>query len=177
MLKKCIRLCALLAVGTIGVSGALADINVEFYAQDSVIASPGQTVLVDILADIPVADATLVWGLDLNVVDPAIATWELVGIGPAWIDAGGTIDGDGLAGLAFPLGVYGDDILLATVEFTGVSEGITGIGLGADGEDEGFGLDPDGFANVIFGTGTVEVLPEPTTLLLLSLGLALVRRR
>lgn len=177
MLRKCIRLCAVLAVGSLGLSAALGDVSVGFDAQDSVILTPGQTVLVDVVADM--SDPILAWGLDVTVADPGIATWELISIGANWIDPGTTIDGDGLAGLAFPTGLTGHQVL-ATLRFTGHAEGITGIGLNDDyptQEDEGFAMDPSGMATVLYGVGTIEVLPEPTTLVLLSLGLALIRRR
>ncbi|MBU0639873.1 MAG: PEP-CTERM sorting domain-containing protein [Planctomycetes bacterium] len=178
-----LRFCSvLLAVTTLAVGGAWADIMVDVNPVDATISDVGLTVTVDIVADIPEADAILVWGLDLDVADPGIADWTLVSIGPLFNAVQQTPDGDLLGGLVpQPGNVWGDDILLATVEFAGYAVGITGITLGDDyptDVTEGFGLDPTGFATVVYGAGTVEVLPEPATLSLMALaGLALLRRR
>lgn len=178
MHRNCTRLCAILAVSALAVSAASADVTVGFVPDFAQIASPGGTVQVDIVADIPAGEPILGWGIDLTVDTPAIASWSLVDIGADWFSVG-TADGDGLAGLAFASSVTGQSVL-ATIEFTGVAPGTTGLTLGYTAGDgtEGLALDPSGFATVIFNTGTLEVLPEPATLTLLALGcLGLIRRR
>lgn len=88
--------------------------------------------------------------------------------GPEWVPAFAP-DGDGLAGIAFPTGVSGNDILLATITFSGDAVGETDLFLSTTPQDltEGFGLDPTGFAEVSFAPGHVEVIPEPASVSLL----------
>jgi len=169
-------------IGTVGLGAAWADIDVFFSPQDSVIAAPGFTTTVDIVADIPEADAVVGWGLDVSIVNTLIATLTNVAIEEVVWDAAFAPDGDDLAALApAPDSVWGTGIVLATLTFTGQSAGVTGIALGATPGDntEGFALDPGvgGFATANYGTGTVTVLPEPASLVLLAAAGLLLRRR
>lgn len=176
-------LCSALLIGLM-VSPAIADIAVSLVPQDSVVELSGGPFTIDIVADIPEADKCVGWGLDLTILDPLIAdfTGSIV-IGPSWTPAAPSEnkDSDGLAGLAFPDGVFGDDILLATVEFQPLAYGTTGLELSDDYPadlTEGFALWASGFATVNYGVGSISVIPEPATLTLLVLGgLAALRRR
>jgi len=176
-------LCSIFAVGMLTMASASATIMVDFEPWDAYIYGPiGDTVEVEIWADIPEADAILGWGLDLIVDDPSIAdvTGTPVIGGDFYAGAGG--DGDGLAGLAFPDPIWGPHVTLATVTFERISpiDWIwTDIWMDATEGDlkEGFLLaDGINFADWYSLTGYVNT-PEPASLTMLALfGLALRRR-
>ena len=135
---------------------------------------------VDIVANIPQAEAVAGWGLDFEILDPSIVSnTGAVLIGPSWTTAP-SLDGDNLAGLGFPDTVWGE-VVLATVILMPMQEGSTNLLLSDDAQTdgtEGFALFPSGLADVEYTGGTVTVIPEPTVLTLLGLGgLLIVRRR
>lgn len=169
----------ILVAGVLAGSAAAATVDVYLVPQHSVI-NLGDTVWVDIMADI--SDPVLGWGLDLDAASPAIAnkTGNL-SIGPSWNPATAA-DGDDLAGVVPfpPIGIAGDGILLASVEFIGLSLGVTDLILGDDYPadlTEGFALDPSGFASVTYTNGSITVIPEPAALSLLMLGGLFAARR
>ncbi len=133
----------------------------------------GEVFTMDILAD--VGDPLVGWGLDLWF-DPSILS--LVGppaIGPRWFQTNAP-DGDGLAGLAFVDSVSGADVLLASVTFSAVTLGETDLILSTTIGDlnEGFALDPAGFADPVFQGAHVSVVPEPPTGLLCVIALSVI---
>lgn len=171
---------AFLIVAAVSLGSAYGDIVVNFDPVNSSIPAVGGTTLVNVVAEIPVNEPVLGWGIDLTLGNPAIASWTIDSFGPQW-SSGTSLDGDGLAGLHFPPPGVTGSVLLVTLQFTGLSEGLTSLTLSdsypAD-LSEGFALDPTGFAVVHYNPGTLRVLPEPATLTLLALaGLVALRRR
>ena len=177
--------CAMAAVAW--AAPALAVIDVYLAPADSY-TTVGGTVAVDILADIPVGEPIVGWGLDLSVDLPVghVVAGSVV-VGPLF-DAVPTADGDALAGYVHLDSLSGNGVLLATVTLMGDALGDSPLTLGDNNAfphvappadlTEGFGLDPSGFADVVYHAGVLHVIPEPATFALLVLGgLALARRR
>lgn len=140
----------------------------------------GDPVVIDLVADL--TTPVVGWGLDLlmDPVGPLGASLPPV-IGASWIPAP-AVDGDGLAGLAFPNSVSGLNVRLATLAFTARDLGVVNLSaLFTSGDlTEGFALDPTGFATVRFESATITIIPEPSTFALgvLALGcVGLSRRR
>ncbi len=153
--------------------GAFGDISVRFETP-TIHVDRGSTFTVNIVADI--SEPVVGWGLDLTIDSPEIVS--LVGspvIGPQWYGAFAP-DGDGLAGMAWPTSVSGDNVLLASLTFSANDFGTTRLGLGATFGDmsEGFPLDPAGFATVDFGSADVMVNPTPGAATLGMMGLLLI---
>ena len=139
----------------------------------------GEVFTIDILADI--GDPLVGWGVDLSFDPSILSPIGPPAIGPSWLPASAP-DGDGLAGLAFPDSVSGAGVLLASVTFSGVTLGETDLMLSTTPGDltEGFALDPTGFAQPIFESARVYVVPEPATGLLCAIVLSIIglgRRR
>jgi hypothetical protein len=171
--------CAAL-LATVLAAPASADIVVSVDPAVKV-ANVSDVFAVDIVADIPVGEEIIGWGMDFTIANPAVASQ----IGPPTIgglwDPAATNDGDDLAGAQFPPnGIAGTGVLLATIILQADAIGSTDLVLGVTPLDttEGFVLaDLSGFANVVFEDGLL-IVPEPTTLALLGFGaLALIRRR
>ena len=103
--------------------------------------------------------------------------------GPLWVGTGFTASrndpGDvGITANRFfeTSGPVGDDILLASIDFTGTAPGLSSLTVGyyAGGSGENILFDNtvlDASPN-FFESGSIEVVPEPTTALLLLLGLS-----
>jgi len=166
-------------------SGAGAAITVALDPADPTIDAVGQTATVDILANIPESEPVVGWGMDLQIENGTLGWWLLQVIGPEFV-AVFAPDGDELAALVPPPNsVWGSPVLLATVEITGTAVGTTDLLPGDSHPDdlaEGFVLDPaagGGYAEITYVPGTLTVLPEPSSALLLFLaaGLTLRRRR
>ena len=181
MTKKCRVFCTLMLAGMLSMT-ASADILVDLNPWDAYInGGVGDTVMIDIIACIPEQDAILGWGLDFVIDDAGIAEVTGVDVNTALFNAVETPDGDYLGGLAFPDCVWGDDVLLATVEVTATGLGESDIYMWDNNPDdltEGFALCNMGFANVCYSNGWVTVTPEPASLSLLAVcGLLALRRR
>ena len=113
-------------------------------------------------------------GLDATSLDLG-ALWQATGI-----DA--SRDDPGFAGLSsnrffMSSGPHGDDILLGTIDFLGLSPGTYFLTLGhftGSGDTVLFdGTSLDDSAE-FFSSGSVEVVPEPGTFVLISLGMAIL---
>jgi hypothetical protein len=132
----------------------------------------GDTLTVELRA---AADQALFgFGLDLLFDGGVLSVSAGPVIAAPW-DALDAPDGDGLAGVVFPDGISGPDLLLATVTFSALTPGATTIlpGVSAGDLTEGFPLDPSGFASdVSFVGAQVQVVPEPSSAALFGLTLA-----
>lgn len=167
---------AMLLVGT-EFKALAAPVTVRFDPSNSVV-SPTNIFTVNIVADIP--DPILGWGLDLGF-DQTVLSLRSFNIGHSWFSAT-SLDGDNLAGLAFPNAVSGSNTILASLNFMALQQGTSILFSSFTATDltEGFILETGGFADVAFVRGSVVIsdvttIPEPTTLLLFSLALVSLR--
>jgi len=158
-------------------SPAMADVVVSFVPQDQDVELLAGTATVDIYADIPEDEGIIAFGFDIDILSGTSATYSSFALAAPWDPIG---DGDdGIAGVLFPPDVATGNFLLGTATFDLVELGLTEIGMSDDYPDdllEGFWLESMGVATVVYGTGTINVIPEPAALALLALG-ALIRRR
>lgn len=136
------------------------------------VASVGDSVEVEIRADL--SDPIVGWGLDL-ILDPGVLSVDgPPSIGGAWTGVFAP-DGDELAGLAFPTGVSGTDVLLATLHHQVAGVGATTIVPSVTSGDltEGFALEVTGFDDIVFEAATFTAVPEPRSLRFLLAATAL----
>lgn len=176
MARRLILMLALLMAIPAVTQAAYVDIVVWLEPADASV-EVGELITIDIMASFP--DPVVAWGLDLGVAPPNFAAWTATTLGGSWDPTGGTQDLDGLAGIRFGPGVSGD-VLLATLTFEGLLPGATGLTLSSGPEeDEGFLLETGTVeTNVTFEPATLTVIPEPTTLVMLSvLTFVSLRRR
>ena len=116
-------------------------------------------------------------GLDVDSLDFG-ALWQSTGIDSSRNDPGNA----GLSANRFFMssGPYGDDILLGSIEFVGLSAGTYALTLGhftGTGDNvlfDGSTID-DGAG--FFTNGSLEVVPEPGTFVLVSMGMGLLGAR
>lgn len=137
----------------------------------------GNDFTVDIRVDLG-DEPVIGWGLDLafdmDVVSlsgpPAIGPYWLAGYAPdgdqltGSVDAFADPDGDGIFG-----SVQGNNVLLATLTFSADAVGVTNLLASHTPSDlnEGFPLDPIGFASVSYQPIQIFVIPEPMTAMFL----------
>lgn len=142
----------------------------------------GQSVTVDLLADIDEPDGVIGWGLDLEF-DQSLLSLQNILIGSQWTPLTSDDNLGGFLPFAFPPApVSGADTLLATLLFEAISEGTSDLFASATPLDllEGFALStPGAFAETEFQQGQVVVsaVSEPGVLLLLSIAFALLALR
>ncbi|MBI4582313.1 MAG: hypothetical protein HY718_21645 [Planctomycetes bacterium] len=175
-----------LLLGASLASPALATVIVRFDPASST-RLPGDLFTVDVVADFG-ADSVIGWGIDVSYDAQVIALTSPPTIGPYWQPAFAP-DGDGLTAAADPFsdpdqnGLYGsiggDNVLLATLTFSAVQPGESPIVASITPGDlnEGFALDPIGFADVVYQPASVLVVPEPISICLILAGLLAMRRR
>jgi hypothetical protein len=148
---------------------ALATVTLSFVQQNTVIPTIGESAVVEVRADL--TEAIIGWGLDLAVVDPSVATLTDLAVALPWDAAEATLDHDLFGATSLTSVGPGTDILLATLTFQAVGDGVTNIALlTSNDEDEGFALaNWSGLDSVVFASGTITV-PEPTSFLVCTLG-------
>ena len=173
-MKKIFLICAMVAaLACINVMPAQALITLEFNPSD-IEVEVCDTFFINLQADIPQSDAILGWGLDL-LYDPTQMSWDSLIIGSDWNQVYG-LDGDGFGGLSTfaPVPKWGDDILLATLDFHCLDLGVSTLDLAVTPGDltEGFILPTGLFADWTYTPANITQTPEPATLFLLGTGLA-----
>lgn len=167
-MKKWLRY-FLLLVWLVPASSWAATVDVSFQPSDSIVAL-GDTFSVDIFADF--SDPVLGWGLDISFDSSILLLNGTPTLGALWEPAS-TMDGDGLAGLAFPTPISGSNVLLATLSFDAIAFGTSDLLASVSKGDltEGFPLVDGGFADFIVIPGSVTVVPVPAAVWLFGSGL------
>jgi len=146
--------------------------------------SVNDTFLVDLIADIPAAEAINSWGLDLSF-DSSVLTLNSFTKAPIWSGGLGlcSFDGDEICGNAMVPSVGGLSAL-GTFNFTAIGIGSTVLDLSVTAGDttEGFTLfsvigTPIGVRDWDYSAGLVNVGPaasvsEPAVLTLMAFGIA-----
>jgi hypothetical protein len=166
---------------------ARAEITVFFDPAFQTVNIADGTASVDIVALVPEEDAIVSWGLDMDVFGSSVSI-SVAEVNALMFDPVTGLDGDPFAGLVPPEdgSVWGDPIpiVLATVTLSLDSEGMSTLSLSDNNPadlTEGFALNPPpagAFAGVVYETGAINVVPEPTVAALLGLAsAALLRRR
>ncbi len=118
---------------------------------------------VEIRADL--GPQILGFGLDFDVSPSFASPQGPPSIGSAWLSVPAA-DGDGLAGIAFPLAVTGENVLLATVWLVATSSGEFELtpSVSPGDQAEGFALDPTGFDSTQFVSLRIRAVSEPSSL-------------
>ena len=173
-MKKLFLICAMVAaLACMNIMPAQATISLEFNQSD-IEVPVCTTFFVDLWADIPELDAIIGWELDL-LYDNTQMSWDSLYIGLDWTQV--SSDGDGFGGLVdfgfLGTPIWGDDILLATLDFHCLDVGFSTLDLSTD-PLEGFLLPPfpGGFADWEYTPANITQTPEPATLFLMATGLA-----
>lgn len=141
-----------------------------YFSPEPVYVDTGENFTLDLMADIP--QPVLGWGLDIQH-GPELDCLGISTYGGSWTPLSSR-DSDGLAGLA-PLNlVSGTEILLATLDFKWLG-GNTSAEIFpqyTEGDfTEGFWLKNFAFAEVELQSTTINPVPEPSTLILLGVGI------
>lgn len=150
----------------------------------------GQTVTVSLYGnDIPVGtDGNGLFGFGFAIVfDDSVLNSSVATAGPLWTGTGfsASHNDPGDVGITanrmlIGSGPDGDDILFASIDFTGTAVGLSNLTLGyyiGAGDNilfDGTVLDT---SLTFFESGSIEVVPEPQTALLLGLGLTFLGSR
>lgn len=177
LLRTLAAIAGLTAIGS--ASAAMVDVSFSPSAQ-SVDISAGST-SVDVVATISGGGGVIGWGLDLGLTGTSVSLSN-VAVNETIFDAATALDGDGLAALVPVDSLADGTYTLATLTFSLDELGVTTLDMSYTVSDptEGFPVHPDfggGFAPATFQSGSIEVTPEPSALLLMALGALMLRRR
>lgn len=150
----------------------------------------GETITVELYGnDIPVGtDGNGLFGFGFAIVyDDSVLTSSVATAGALWVGVGFTDSRNDLGDVGMlanrffvSSGPSGNNILLASIDFTGASPGVTSLTVGYyTGSGDNVLFDNTALDNSLsfFQSGSIEVVPEPQTALLLGMGLIFLGAR
>ena len=172
-----------LFVGSLALShGSLAQTNPPILVRvdpAAIEVQAGELFTANLIADLG-PHKVIGWGLDLAYGNSVLTQVGKPVIGPLWM-ASFAPDGDGLTGFSRAGSTGGEGVLLARLTFRADTPGQTQLLPSYTPVDlnEGFPLDPIGFATIAFQPAAVNVVPEPggMSLMAVLIGLFLRPRR
>lgn len=168
------RMAALLVATASAVSTASVVVRLEPAA---IVAQVGETFTIDVLADFG-SEMVIGWGLDIGFDPSFVSPVGSPQVGDFWIP-GYAPDGDGLTGSVDAFGdpdgdghfgsVSGNGVLLASLTFIADAPGSFDVTPAYTAQDlnEGFPLDPSGFAPMSATHAHITIVPEPAMAILL----------
>ncbi|MCP4119752.1 MAG: PEP-CTERM sorting domain-containing protein [Desulfobacteraceae bacterium] len=141
----------------------------------------GSSFNVEMFADIGSDEQLLGWDIDFDF-DNTQMTLDSIMVGSNWVEAPTPLPDDdvsvaGLAPFGLPpgTGIWGENLLLATISFNCIAEGNSKFDITMDDPKEGFALiTPGAFAS--WSSKSIDInqvaapIPEPGTWVLLSMG-------
>jgi len=175
-MKKNVNLISALAILIFCLSATQASaLFMDFTVSDNFI-KPGETFKIEVWAnnvfDAFPSDEVLAFGFDVANSYPSIIRFDSATVGPLFNDDSAFFANTDVAGSAFP-GILDDSILLATLNCTALSLGSSQLGIASDVTDFNEGLSYFNAGNVdITSSKNINVVPEPSTCLLVCSGLA-----
>jgi hypothetical protein len=169
--------------GALALLAPAANALIVTLVPSSATVAPGEAFTVEVVASqvfdgLDSGDEVLAFGFEVTVSAAAVATFTGAAVAAAFDDDSALLPDTEVAGSAFP-GLTADPIALATLSFQAGAPGVVQLGVASALSDPNEGLTYFlAGQQALDGSVTVTVVPEPSSVLLLAAGVAvLIGRR